>query len=156
MRNLFIIGTLLMGAFMAGWFKVNRDGQRTTIEINRDEIRGDTRNAIARGREYLQRRDQRYNDQQLGDQQYENQQYAEQQYPAQQSNGQPYGESNQQYWPRTQVAAQQDNWGNNYDGRQQPNTNYQSYTYPNQSQDQNYPAAQPQYQPQQYSPATNR
>ncbi len=60
MRNLFIIGMLLVGAFMAGWFKVNRDGERTTIEINRSEIRGDARNAIDRGREFLDRREQQY------------------------------------------------------------------------------------------------
>ena len=39
---------------MAGWFKVNRDGDRTTIEINRSEIRQDARKAIDRGRELLQ------------------------------------------------------------------------------------------------------
>ena len=54
MRNLFIIGVILLGAFMAGWFKVNRDGDRTTIEINRGEIRQDARKAIDRGRELLQ------------------------------------------------------------------------------------------------------
>ena len=53
MRNLFIIGLLLLGAFMAGWFKVNRDGERTTIEINRNEIRSDASKAIEKGREFL-------------------------------------------------------------------------------------------------------
>ena len=38
---------------MAGWFKVNRDGERTTIEINRNEIRSDAKQAIERGREFL-------------------------------------------------------------------------------------------------------
>ncbi len=54
MRNLFIFAVILLGAFMAGWFKVNRDGDRTTIEINRGEIRQDARKAIDRGRELLQ------------------------------------------------------------------------------------------------------
>ena len=53
MRNLIIIALLLVGAFMAGWFNVNRDGDRTTIEINRNEIRSDTRDAIEKGRELL-------------------------------------------------------------------------------------------------------
>lgn len=57
MRNLFIIAVILMGAFMAGWFKVNRDGDRTTIEINRSEIRQDARKAIDRGRELLHERE---------------------------------------------------------------------------------------------------
>jgi hypothetical protein len=57
MRNLFIIATLLAGAFMAGWFKVQRDGERTTIEINRTEIRQDTREALDRGREFLRQQD---------------------------------------------------------------------------------------------------
>ena len=38
---------------MAGWFKVNRDGERTTIETNRNEIRSDTKEAIEKGREFL-------------------------------------------------------------------------------------------------------
>ena len=59
MRNLFIIGMLLVGAFMAGWFKINRNGDHTTIEINRAEIRQDTRKAIDRGREILDRNEER-------------------------------------------------------------------------------------------------
>jgi hypothetical protein len=146
MRNLFIIGMLLVGAFMAGWFKVNRDGERTTIEINRNEIRGDARNAINRGREFLDRRDQQYADQQYADQQYADQQYAE---------------GGQQAWPQEQVAAQQDAWGTNFDyQQQQPNINYQAQPYQNQPQDQRYPIQtndpQQQYQPQQYLPANNR
>lgn len=44
-----------LAAFMAGWFKVNRNGDNTTIEINRAEIRNDTRKAIEKGREVLER-----------------------------------------------------------------------------------------------------
>ena len=57
MRNLFIIGMLGVAAFMAGWFKINRDGDSTTIEINRAEIRDDARKAIEKGREVLDRRE---------------------------------------------------------------------------------------------------
>ena len=53
MRNLIVIAMLLVGASMAGWFKIRRDGDRTTIEINKDEIRQDTRGVIDRGREML-------------------------------------------------------------------------------------------------------
>ena len=60
MRNLFIIGILLVGAFMAGWFKVNRDGESTTIEINRSEIRSDARTAIDRGRDFLEHEEQEF------------------------------------------------------------------------------------------------
>ncbi len=59
MRNIFIIGMLLVGAFMAGWFKINRNGDHTTIEINRAEIRNDTRKAIDRSREILDRSEER-------------------------------------------------------------------------------------------------
>lgn len=58
MRNLLIIGMLLIAASAAGWFRINRDGDRTLIEINQNEIRNDARNAINRGREYLQRGEQ--------------------------------------------------------------------------------------------------
>lgn len=143
MRNLLVIGMLLVGAFMAGWFKVNRDGDRTTIEINRNEIRGDARNAIDRGREFLDRREYDYAQQQP----HVDAQYADAQYP----------NDGQQDWPQAQVAAQQDQWGRNFDYRQQqPNTNLQNQPYPNQGyQNQTY-QNQPQYQPQSYAPATNQ
>lgn len=64
MRNLFIIAILLVAAFMAGWFKIQRDGEHTTIEINRAEIRGDAKRAIGRGKDFLDRRDQQYDQQQ--------------------------------------------------------------------------------------------
>ena len=59
MRTIFVIGLVLICAFMAGWFTVNRDDGETTIRINRDEIRSDTRAAINRGREFLDERGQR-------------------------------------------------------------------------------------------------
>jgi hypothetical protein len=55
MRNIMFIGMLLSAAFMAGWFKIQRDGENTLIQIDRNEIRNDTRQAIDRGREILDR-----------------------------------------------------------------------------------------------------
>ena len=88
---------------MAGWFKVQRDGERTTIEIDRSEIRSDARQAIERGREFLERRDREYADQQ----------YAQQQFS---------GQAQQQNWPQEQVASQPQPWGTTYDPGQQPNS----------------------------------
>jgi len=58
MRNLLILGMLAVAAFMAGWFKINRDEESTTIEFNRAEIRSDARRAIDKGRDILERREQ--------------------------------------------------------------------------------------------------
>lgn len=58
MRNLILIGMVVGGAFAAGWFTINREGDRTTIEFNRAEIRQDTRRAIDKGRELLDRREE--------------------------------------------------------------------------------------------------
>lgn len=55
MRNLMILGMIGVAAFMAGWFKINRDAEHTTIEFNRAEIREDARRAIERGREIIER-----------------------------------------------------------------------------------------------------
>jgi len=56
MRNLLIIGMLLCGAFFAGWFTIERDGDRTRIEINKTEIKDDLSDLSERGRDYLDRR----------------------------------------------------------------------------------------------------
>ena len=58
MRNLFVIGIALLAMFLAGWFTIQRDGDRTTIEIDRKEIRDDARVVIDRGREYLREREE--------------------------------------------------------------------------------------------------
>lgn len=58
MRNLLLLGLLVGGAFMAGWFTIERDGDRTRIEINKTEIRQDTRQAIERGREFIDQQEQ--------------------------------------------------------------------------------------------------
>ena len=57
MRNLLVLGLMIGGAFMAGWFTIDREGDRTTIEIDRSEIRGDARKAIDKGRELLDQRE---------------------------------------------------------------------------------------------------
>ena len=127
MRNLFIIGMLLVAAFMAGWFQINREGDRTTIEINRAEIRSDTRQAIDRGRDFLDRRDQ---------------QYTESQQPL-------YDEQGRAYWPQEQIASQQDQWApiqqQSYEqdayqpqGYVDPNYDVRYQPLPNQSGQQNY------------------
>jgi hypothetical protein len=121
MRNILIIGMVLVGASMAGWFKVQRDGERTTIEINRDEIRSDAKQAIDRGREFLDRRDQG-----VADQQTDPPQFA--------------GQDQQQAWPQEQVATQQQQqqWGTTYDPRQQPNDGaYQQVQFYNDVNQQN-------------------
>lgn len=58
MRTILLIGLVVGGAFMAGWFTVERDGDRTRIEINKSEIRNDTRHAIDKGRDMLEKREQ--------------------------------------------------------------------------------------------------
>ncbi|MEM9367461.1 MAG: hypothetical protein AAGD07_15830 [Planctomycetota bacterium] len=58
MRTLLLLGLAIGGAFMAGWFTIERDGDRTRIEINKSEIRSDTRQAIDKGRDYLDQREQ--------------------------------------------------------------------------------------------------
>ncbi len=130
MRNLFIIGVMVGGAFMAGWFTINREGDRTTIEINRGEIRNDTRNAIDRGREFLDRQQQQNQD--------DSNNWTEQPYPTEDS-----------YAPQEQIARQPP-W-------QQGSTNPQEnrFQYGNEQQQQYWPqqdsrvTEQQEYYPQQ-------
>ncbi|MGI9471616.1 MAG: hypothetical protein ACR2NZ_08810 [Rubripirellula sp.] len=128
MRNLMIIGMLVAAAFMAGWFKVNRDGENTTIEINRGEIRNDTENAITRGREYLDRYETGQGEGFNGDAQ------------------EAFNLQEKAQWAQEQVAAQREQWGRNYD-------NVQSYI-PSEYQTQSAEAAQQiqNLQPQQFYP----
>lgn len=58
MRTLLFLGLAIGAAFMANWFTVERDGDRTRIDINRDEIRSDAQHAIEKGREILDKREQ--------------------------------------------------------------------------------------------------
>lgn len=53
MRNLLILGGLVVAAFMAGWFTIEPDGDKTTIRINRSEIQEDAKHAFDRGRDLL-------------------------------------------------------------------------------------------------------
>ncbi len=68
MRTIFVLGILLICAFLAGWFTIDRDDEGTTIRINRDEIRGDARQAIEHGREFLDRDGQRVTSEQVAQQ----------------------------------------------------------------------------------------
>ena len=43
---------------MAGWFTIHRDGDRTTIQIDKSEIRQDARGALDKGREFIDRREE--------------------------------------------------------------------------------------------------
>jgi hypothetical protein len=88
MRTIFLVGIILVAASMAGWFTIQRDEEGTTIRINRDEIRGDARQAIDRGRELL---DQSGNGQ----------------FPAEQVAEQPYGSNVQPSWNQQPQNYQQ-------------------------------------------------
>ena len=69
MRNLIIIGILGCVAFAAGWFTIHREGDKTTIQFNRAEIRQDTRRVIEKGREILDKRSDQFVNQQSDPQQ---------------------------------------------------------------------------------------
>lgn len=69
MRNLIIIAMLAGVAFMAGWFTIDRNGESTTIQFNRAEIRQDTRRVIDKGREILDNRDRQFANEQQQQQQ---------------------------------------------------------------------------------------
>ncbi|MEM1226418.1 MAG: hypothetical protein AAGJ40_12020 [Planctomycetota bacterium] len=58
MRSLMLLGLAVGAAFMAGWFTIERDGDQTRIGINKAEIRSDARQAIDRGRDILDKREQ--------------------------------------------------------------------------------------------------
>ncbi len=127
MRNLVIIGMLLAAASMAGWFSINRDGDRTTIEINRDEIRNDARVAIDRSREFLDRREQ------------------------QQRLNQQQNAGNGQYYPPAQVAtqnSQSQNYPTTYDNQNYYPTNQPQTNQVRTGTMQTYPTTGPTYYPQ--------
>ncbi|TWT74235.1 hypothetical protein [Allorhodopirellula solitaria] len=58
MRTLLFLGLAIGAAFMANWFTIERDGDSTRIDINKKEIRNDTKQAIDRGREILDNHNQ--------------------------------------------------------------------------------------------------
>ena len=80
-RNLIFLTMAVGAATMAGWLSIDREGDRTTIQINKAEILGDTRRAIDRSRELLNEREQRLASRESGD--FANQDYAQQPYPQQ-------------------------------------------------------------------------
>ncbi|KAA1258497.1 hypothetical protein LF1_10170 [Rubripirellula obstinata] len=120
MRNLFIIVILAGVAFTAGWFTIDREGDKTTIQFNRAEIRQDTRRVIDRGREILDNRDQQF----AGDQQ------QPQQDPRYANRNGGFQQQDQRYQqPNFQQSAPQQNgyqnqnqapWNQNF-GRPDPN-----------------------------------
>ncbi|TWU16739.1 hypothetical protein [Allorhodopirellula heiligendammensis] len=57
MRTILFLGLAIGAAFMANWFTIERDGDRTRIDINKDEIRNDAQHAIEKGREILDKRE---------------------------------------------------------------------------------------------------
>jgi len=93
LRNLIFLGMLVGAASMAGWLTIDRQGDQTTIQFNRNEFRNDARAAIDRGREYLDQREaqraaERDHHQYQGDfsggfhdRQYEARNYPDQRYP---------------------------------------------------------------------------
>ena len=101
MRTLFFIGLIGVAAFMAGWFTISRDGEHTTIQFNRSEIRQDARRAIDRGREFLNEQDQQRG--QAGDTLF----------TSRPDSAAPGGQ--QHYWPnQPNQPAGQGNWNNQY------------------------------------------
>ncbi|MDA8746214.1 hypothetical protein N9N28_16430 [Rubripirellula amarantea] len=116
MRNLFIIGMLAVAAFAAGWFKINRDGDSTTIEFNRAEIRDDTRRAIEKGREILDRRDEQFANQEQPQSNFDEQSYGPQPY------GNPPAYPNQPVTnqPVTNQPVPNQPWNQNYARPAQP------------------------------------
>ena len=83
MRTLLLLALFVGGAFAAGWFQIDREGDSTTIQIDRGEIRSDARRAIDRGRDFLDRRDAQFADDrgyERSDDPYAEQPYAEQPY----------------------------------------------------------------------------
>lgn len=103
MRNLLILGMLACGAFFAGWFTIERDGDRTRIEINKAEIKGDIGSLKERGREYLDRQDERRGDAYVDDQRSQDQrsQYDDRYDPNPRTDYRSYEDRNATYQDRS-------------------------------------------------------
>ncbi len=140
MRTLLFLGLAIGAAFMANWFTIERDGDHTRIDINKDEIRHDANNVIEKGREILEKRER---------------------------DGQANAQSNEGYWPAennwpptTPVqnmgysdqgdegnppGYQPGNQGQTYNDPNYGGSNYGGQTYPNQTpanrQTPTYPAS---------------
>lgn len=130
MRNIVIIAMLLAAASTAGWFSINRDGDHLQIDINRAEVRNDTRTMIERGREILARQQQAANSQTPAPAQ-----------PWPQAQGDSWGGNTAAgYPPERGFGAPPPNFGNNAPAGYPANTGYNPATY---------------LPPTSYSPATN-
>ncbi|MCM2372818.1 hypothetical protein [Aporhodopirellula aestuarii] len=139
MRTLLLIGLAIGGAFMAGWFTIERDGDKTRIEINKTEIRNDTRQAIDKGRDLLDQREQerlaREQQQQSG-------------YPAEQGNWPPQAAPIQDAGYAGYPAPNQYNNQNGYGGQpygSQPAPGGYNPSYPAPGANQQAPAQQPRW-----------
>jgi len=119
-RNVIFLGMFVVAASMAGWFSINREGDQTTIKINRSEIRSDASRVISRGREYLDQRQSQFADQQS----YPQQSYDDGQYRYETNNRYPtenqYPEDNQ-YDARRYSDADYDPAGRTYRGPEPQN-----------------------------------
>ena len=133
MRTIFIIGLVLVCAFMAGWFTVHREDGETTIKLNGDEIRNDTRNVITKGKDILRRNDgdQFSPQQQLQPGQSVPASWAQQ--PQQQQNPNQFQQQGQQY-PQQQYAGQQQQYPNQQFQAQQPQQPQGGFYYPDNQQ----------------------
>lgn len=157
MRNLMILGMIGVAAFMAGWFKINRDAEHTTIEFNRAEIREDARRAIERGREIIDRStnadQQRYanGSTPAADQGFPSQGFPSQGFPGQASQPPQYGQ------PAGYQSPGFPQPGYGQPGYGQPNYGQPSYVPPVANQPNSYgqPASyrDPAGFPQQYDPS---
>lgn len=136
MRNLMVLGMLLVGASMAGWFTVNRQGDRTTIEIDREEIRDDARSALSRGRELLNRVESDGGVEGIVESAWGNE-GQQGSFPDAQIAQQPQWPQQPQAWPQ----QPQQNW------QQQPQQNWQQQPYQQPNYQPNNPGFQNQGQP---------
>ena len=169
MRNIIIIAMLLAAASTAGWFSIQRDGDNLSIDINRAEIRGDTKKMIERGREILDHQEQlaaqRRSEQQTGQTVNGQPQPANpwgQQQPAPwatgQTGGQTGGQTTANYPPERGFAGPPPAYnGNGYPPPYAPNQNAGGQNY---APTQNYTPTQynapaPNYAPYQNGPSQN-
>lgn len=156
MRTILLLGLAIGGAFMAGWFTIERDGDKTRIEINKTEIRTDARSAIDRGRDMLDERQRQQAAQQQGG------------YPDQGQGGYFPGAApvNPNAWPpQGGQPVQGAGYSTPSSGYSTPSYNAPNYGVPNYNQPpayDNYPAAPPKagygeqggYNPNAYQPQT--
>ena len=147
MRTILLLALAVGGAFAAGWFTIQRDGDRTLIEINKTEIRNDTRQAIDKGREMLDKREQ----ERLANQQQQPGGYAPNQgnWPPQQAapiQGAGYASPNP-YGNQTGYNSQPYN-GPQYNGQTAPNGYNPAYPSPTTNPQQRWTEMPPPWQQQ--------